>query len=79
MAEAEERARAVTAKAWRCEGEMHEIADAFDAVGVPGGIHRTAAEIYRRLASLGGGADADLATVVEAVRAGPEADGLGDA
>jgi 3-hydroxyisobutyrate dehydrogenase-like beta-hydroxyacid dehydrogenase len=41
------------AKAWRFEGEMHEIADAFEAEGVPGGFHRAAAEVYRRFASVG--------------------------
>jgi 3-hydroxyisobutyrate dehydrogenase-like beta-hydroxyacid dehydrogenase len=42
-----------SAKAWRFEGEMREIADAFEAEGVPGGFHRTAAEVYRRLAAVG--------------------------
>jgi 3-hydroxyisobutyrate dehydrogenase-like beta-hydroxyacid dehydrogenase len=45
-----ERVRRVTAKAWRFEGEMHEIAETFEEVGIPGGFHHGAAEIYRRIA-----------------------------
>jgi 3-hydroxyisobutyrate dehydrogenase-like beta-hydroxyacid dehydrogenase len=40
----------VTAKAWRFEGEMHEIASTFQAAGLPNGFHEAAAEIYHRLA-----------------------------
>jgi 3-hydroxyisobutyrate dehydrogenase-like beta-hydroxyacid dehydrogenase len=50
--EGRERATRVTAKAWRFEGEMREIADAFEAEGLPTGFHRTAAEVYGRLAPL---------------------------
>ncbi len=39
-----------TAKAWRFEGEMHEIAATFQAAGLPGGFHQAAAEVFRRLA-----------------------------
>ena len=46
---AEQRARRVTAKAWRFEGEMREIAATFEAAGLPGGFHLAAAEIYHRL------------------------------
>lgn len=46
----EGRARRVTAKAWRFEGEMHEIASTFRGAGLPNGFHEAAAEIYRRLA-----------------------------
>ena len=49
---AAERVGRTPAKAWRFEGEMREIADAFEAEGVPGGFHRTAAEVYRRLAEV---------------------------
>jgi 3-hydroxyisobutyrate dehydrogenase-like beta-hydroxyacid dehydrogenase len=51
MAQAEGRARRVTAKAWRFAGEMDEIASTFEAAGLPSGFHAAAAEIYRRLAS----------------------------
>ncbi len=41
----------VTAKAWRFEGEMHEIASTFQEAGLPNGFHKAAAEVYRRMAS----------------------------
>ncbi len=48
--EANRRATRVTAKAWRFEGEMHEIASTFQEAGLPNGIHEAAAEIYHRMA-----------------------------
>ncbi|TVR87808.1 MAG: DUF1932 domain-containing protein [Trueperaceae bacterium] len=47
---ARERVRRVTAKAWRFEGEMHEIAATFAAAGLPEGFHQAAAGVYARLA-----------------------------
>ena len=44
------RVRRVTAKAWRFEGEMEEIAATFREAGLPGGFHAAAAEVYRRIA-----------------------------
>lgn len=45
------RAAAVaTPKAWRYVGEMREIAEAFEAAGLPTGFHHAAAEICERLA-----------------------------
>jgi 3-hydroxyisobutyrate dehydrogenase-like beta-hydroxyacid dehydrogenase len=44
------RVRGVTAKAWRFAGEMDEIAATFESAGLPGGFHRAAADVYRRLA-----------------------------
>ena len=41
-------------KAWRFEGEMAEIAAAMEDVGLPGGFHDAAREIYRRLSDLKG-------------------------
>jgi 3-hydroxyisobutyrate dehydrogenase-like beta-hydroxyacid dehydrogenase len=49
-AETQQSVRGVTAKAWRFEGEMHEIASTFESVGLPGGFHAAAAEIYARMA-----------------------------
>ncbi len=49
-AEAEGRARRATAKAWRFAGEMEEVAATFESVGLPGGFHQSAAELYQRLA-----------------------------
>jgi hypothetical protein len=39
------------ANAWRWAGEMDEAAAALDAVGVPDGFSRAAAQMYRRLAA----------------------------
>ena len=44
------RAIRVTAKAWRFEGEMKEIAATFHEVGMPQEFHEAAAEIYHRIA-----------------------------
>ncbi len=38
-------------KAWRWVAEMHEIADSFEAAGLPRGFHEAAADLYRRLES----------------------------
>ncbi|MCA9783417.1 MAG: NAD(P)-dependent oxidoreductase [Candidatus Cloacimonetes bacterium] len=45
-----EQARRVTAKAWRFQGEMAEIAATLSAAGVPEGFHEAAGEIYARMA-----------------------------
>lgn len=50
--EAKQTARRVTRKAWRFEGEMHEIASTFSQVGLPQGFHSAAAEVFRRLVPL---------------------------
>jgi hypothetical protein len=42
--------RRVTAKAWRFEGEMIEIASTFDEADLPDGFHQAAGEIYQRMA-----------------------------
>ena len=46
----EDRVTRVTAKAWRFEGEMREIAATFHDTGLPSGFHEAAAETYHRLA-----------------------------
>lgn len=51
-AEAHDRARRSTRKAWRFAGEMDEIATTFAAAGMPSGFHEAAAEVYRSLAGL---------------------------
>lgn len=48
--EAAGRVRRVTAKAWRFAGEMEEIAETFRGVGLPGGFHAAAADLYGRIA-----------------------------
>jgi 3-hydroxyisobutyrate dehydrogenase-like beta-hydroxyacid dehydrogenase len=45
-----QRVARVTAKAWRFEGEMREIAATFTAAGLPDGFHLAAADIYQRMA-----------------------------
>jgi 3-hydroxyisobutyrate dehydrogenase-like beta-hydroxyacid dehydrogenase len=45
-----DRARRVTAKAWRFAGEMDEISATFEAAGLPSGFHAAAAELYHRIA-----------------------------
>jgi hypothetical protein len=39
----------VTAKAWRFEGEMKEIAETFQVTGLPDEFHQAAAEVYGRM------------------------------
>ena len=58
--------RGVTAKAWRFEGEMREIAATLEAAGLPGGFHLAAADLYGRLA---GFKDADGTPPLDAVLA----------
>lgn len=48
--QAEDRTTRVTAKAWRFEGEMYEIASTFREAGLPDGFHEASAEVYRRMA-----------------------------
>jgi len=48
--QAEAKTTRVTSKAWRFEGEMHEIASTFQEAGMPNGFHKAAAEVYRRMA-----------------------------
>ena len=46
----DQRVMRVTAKAWRFEGEMREIASTLQEAGLPNGFHESAAEIYHRMA-----------------------------
>ena len=48
--QAQNRTQRVTAKAWRFAGEMEEIAATFEQIGLPGGFHQAAADIYQRMA-----------------------------
>jgi 3-hydroxyisobutyrate dehydrogenase-like beta-hydroxyacid dehydrogenase len=60
-----------TAKAWRFEGEMHEIAATFRGAGLPGGFHQAAAEVYERLADFKDQSEPpDIASVLEALLKG---------
>jgi 3-hydroxyisobutyrate dehydrogenase-like beta-hydroxyacid dehydrogenase len=61
----------VTAKAWRFEGEMQEIAETFQEAGMPDEFHRAAAEIYRRMSLFKQSAEApSLRNVLKVLLAG---------
>jgi 3-hydroxyisobutyrate dehydrogenase-like beta-hydroxyacid dehydrogenase len=65
------RVRRVTAKAWRFEAEMDEIAATFREAGLPGGFHAAAAEVYRRIARFKYAPDTpSLEEVLEALASG---------
>ena len=69
------RLRKVTAKAWRFEGEMVEIAATFAGAGMPDGFHLAAAEVYRRLVDFKGLATTpSLPEVLKALLGGVETD-----
>ncbi len=51
---AQDRMRNVTAKAWRFTGEMEEIAETFNSVGLPPGFHRASQDIYERISDFKG-------------------------
>lgn len=53
-ADVNRRVQRVTAKAWRFEGEMREIAGTFKSASLPDEFHQAAAEIYHRLADFKG-------------------------
>lgn len=64
------RVRRVTAKAWRFEGEMLEIASTFQQSGIPDGFHRAAAQVYHRMAAFKGSSEIPtLEDVVDAILA----------
>jgi 3-hydroxyisobutyrate dehydrogenase-like beta-hydroxyacid dehydrogenase len=65
-AQTQQRVRHVTAKAWRFEGEMKEIASTLASVSIPAGFHIAAGEIYHRLAGFRDAAETPkLAEVLE--------------
>lgn len=49
--DANRRVTRATAKAWRFESEMHEIAATFEEAELPNGFHEASAEIYHRMAN----------------------------
>ena len=66
--ETEQRVRRVTAKAWRFEGEMHEIAATLAGAGLPDGFHLAAAEVYSRMADFKDAPETpELAAVLQAL------------
>jgi 3-hydroxyisobutyrate dehydrogenase-like beta-hydroxyacid dehydrogenase len=68
-------ARGAAGKAWRWVGEMEEIAASLAAVGLPGGFHEAAAELYERLSAR---PETDLDTVLDALSVRYVAPGSGD-
>jgi len=65
--DAPRRVSRVTAKAWRFSGEMEEITATFSSVGIPGGVHSAAAEIYQRLAGYKGAETPELEQVLNSL------------
>ena len=61
-----QRVVANSAKAWRFEGEMQEIAATFENAGLPGGFHTAAAAVFERLAQF---KDEPAAEIVEVLKA----------
>ncbi len=57
-------------KSWRWEGEMQEVAQLFEACGLPGGFHRAAAEVFGRLEGFKDTPKVDLAQVVQRLNSG---------
>ncbi len=55
-------------KAWRFEGEMREIADAFATAGLPEGFHLAAADIFARLAGFKDQPEAEPEAVIAALQ-----------
>lgn len=60
-----QRVVANSAKAWRFEGEMQEIAATFENAGLPGGFHTAAAAVFERLAQF---KDEPAADIVELLK-----------
>lgn len=61
-----QRVVANSAKAWRFEGEMQEIAATFENAGLPGGFHTAAAAVFERLAQF---KDEPAVDIVELLKA----------
>jgi 3-hydroxyisobutyrate dehydrogenase-like beta-hydroxyacid dehydrogenase len=68
---AESTASEARRKAWRWVAEMHEIEHTLEAVGLPGGFHAAAAEIYARMrAAEGLSEDAEVDRIVAVLHSG---------
>ncbi len=57
-------AQVTAGKAWRFVDEMLEIAETFENRGLPGGFHRGAADVYRRMTPLKTAAEPSLNDVL---------------
>ncbi|MBT3251677.1 MAG: NAD(P)-dependent oxidoreductase [Candidatus Marinimicrobia bacterium] len=70
---AQNRARRVTAKAWRFSGEMEEISSTFQEAGGLGGFHEAAADLYQRLAGFKDASELpQLQDVLNTLKVNPE-------
>ena len=73
LAERSERSGGTAGRAWRFEGEMHEIAQALGDTGLPDGFHRAAGSVYRRLRGYKDrGSPLPMAEILDALRRRPE-------
>ena len=61
------RVRQVTRKAWRFVGEMNEMVETFEGIGLPGGFHGGAADLYTRIADFKD--DEDLPELLDVLKA----------
>ena len=62
-----QRVVANSAKAWRFDGEMKEIAATFENAGLSGGFHTAAADVFERLAQFKDAPAADIVELLEAL------------
>ena len=65
--QAHQRITGNSAKAWRFEGEMREIATTFENAGLPGGFHAAAAEVFEQLALFKDKPAADIVKLLKAL------------
>ena len=73
LADRSERAGDSVGKAWRFEGEMHQIGHALGDAGLPEGFHRAAASVYRHLRDYkDGDAIPPIADILVALRYRPD-------
>ena len=63
-----QRVVANSAKAWRFEGEMQEIAATFENAGLPGGFHAAAAVVFERLAQFMDEPAVDIVELLKALK-----------
>lgn len=74
VSQTQQSVRRVTAKAWRFEREMEEIAATFAAAGLPPGFHNAAAALYHQIAYFKDADDLpDLSAVLAALIDGSDA------
>ena len=65
------RVRRVTAKAWRFEAEMKEIASTFREAGLPDGFREAAAQVYHRLGKFKDAPEIPPLDIAQRIRSSP--------